>query len=313
MHQFASFLKGLANFSLAEQTQEGDDSINYIAIADGELFELRQYYPEFSEANLPSILLIPSVINSEKIFDLTPNCSLAKNLAHNFQVFVIAWKEPSAEEPQSMANYTSAIAEAVNNIDGEPIALGYCFGGTLALKATLDYNLNLKQLVLLATPITMELVPAWAYWRQIPKWATKAYLEATPVISTELCRYYFVQLMWQEIIAKFAKREFMLPDDDEWKEFIALEKWLKSGVGLSGKLVEEVAQGINWPAELNTPYYVQMITASRDQVIPQAASQPLSGWEVPSQLSLNTGHLGLVLNAQMREAIVAQFKSMSVK
>lgn len=313
MHQFASFLKGLANFSLAEQAQEEDDSINHIAIADGQLFELRQYYTELSEANLPSILLIPSVINSEKIFDLTPNCSLAKTLAHNFQVFIIAWKEPSAQEPPSMADYTSSIAEALKNIDRPPVVLGYCFGGTLALKAALDYNLNLKQLVLLATPITMELVPAWAYWRQIPKWATKAYLEATPVISTELCNYYFVQLMWQEIIDKFAKREFMRPDDGEWQEFIALEKWLKSGVGLSSKLVEEVAENIDWPVALSAPYSVNMITASRDQVIPQAASQPLSGWEVPSQLSLNTGHLGLVLNAQMREAIVDQLKSMCVK
>src|SRR5262249_55897057 len=117
--------------------------------------KLRDYHP--AGADLPVILVIPSLINRLDILDIDASHSLLRTLAaEGFRPLVVDWDIPGDEEEGfSLDDYmTKRLLPVFDRLTGaEKVhVFGYCMGGLLALALAALRPERTATLTLLATP-----------------------------------------------------------------------------------------------------------------------------------------------------------------
>jgi polyhydroxyalkanoate synthase len=109
------------------------------------ILELIQYRPTTANVETRPVFIVPPQINKFYVYDMSPDKSLVKYLLDaGFQVFMVSWRNPTAENRDwGLADYIDAIEaaiEATREITGHRSvsAVGACAGG-ITLTAALGY------------------------------------------------------------------------------------------------------------------------------------------------------------------------------
>jgi polyhydroxyalkanoate synthase len=106
------------------------------------VFELIQYAPRAEQVREAPLLVVPPMINKFYIADLAPGRSMVENwLKNGQQVFVISWRNPSAEHRDwDLDAYAGSVLEALDAVEeisghARTQLLGLCAGGIVTSTA----------------------------------------------------------------------------------------------------------------------------------------------------------------------------------
>ena len=276
---------------------------------------------------LPTVLVVPSLINRYTILDLLPERSFVRHLADmGLRPLVLDWGEPGATERDfSLSDYIAGplegAAAAAVALAGGPIAIcGYCMGGLLTLALALRRPAEMACLALLATP--------WDFHAERREQALLlgSLAEFLPLFGdgSEPVPVSVIQSLFAALDPFLAERKFVRfagldPDGAAAKSFVALEDWINDGVRLAHKVARECAQ--SWyrdndpqaglwrvaghpvrPGEVAAPTLV--VLPSRDRIVPPRSAEPLAT-AIPGASVLRPpfGHIGMMASTEAPAAV----------
>jgi polyhydroxyalkanoate synthase len=273
------------------------------------------------------VVLIPSIINRARIFDLAPEQSLAAHLlAAGLDVFLVDWGEPTpADAHLGLGDYAlryvrRAVRGALTAAGAEQVHLmGYCLGGTFSLIAATRLP-EVASVCALTTPVDLA-DPGPLGVLTDRRLVDVEALAAWPVVSAGLLWSAFQALDPVGIGRKWRGFLRLLRQPKRRRRFLAQEGWLGDPVPMTGRAVREVvdlyqrnalATGAlrleGAPVRLadgRAP--VLNLIAERDTVVPAAASRALDGlWGGPVDThTFPGGHIGVCVGSRAPGAMWA--------
>lgn len=264
------------------------------------------------------LLLIPSLINSSRVFDLRETHSFARWFSdRGYVVYILDWCNIKNENVDIRTLVTEHLFSALSFIvmqHNRPVNIvGYCMGGVLLLLLSLLSPEHVRKLILLATP--------WDFYADGFSFAQYARQNAllnnmnahehqTHMPAIWLSRL-FSYIDPLSTIQKFARFSKMDKESDDAKHFIAVENWLNDGVDVPMDSASHcMSYWMQKNALLSNEYFKDHFNISNDKVsfpclnvfsdadrlVPMASSQKLECFslvESIENMQLDYGHIGL--------------------
>ncbi|QHQ37031.1 alpha/beta hydrolase [Algicella marina] len=283
----------------------------------------------------PVVLVVPSLINSADILDLTPNASfLAALSAKGLRPVLLDWGAPErAEAGLDLGQYIAGrLLPAWMFLEGwsgrRPPLLGYCMGGSLvaALAATMP---GAPGLVTIGAPWSFAGGTGLAAEirlgaRQMGAAKLDRIIDgltaAFGLVPAATFQHLFALVDPMQAARKFRAFAAMPQDGKAAERFVALEDWLADGRAMSGPATRDllvrwqIADALDrgdWhclgraarPEEIHCPAMV--VTGLRDHIATSATTRPLTR-RLPAPLTLETGlgHVGMVVSRNSRREVV---------
>lgn len=263
----------------------------------------------------PPVILIPSLINSHRILDLSERTSLARHLVEaGFDPMLVDWGSPdTANGGLDLASHvTHRLVPLLRSMDRPPILVGYCLGGTLTLAAA--RLVSARAVVTIATPWHFDRYP-----KADLALIGKIWTDAKPLCSQlgylpmEVMQTGFWALDARRTIRKYADFADADAGSEQENAFLAVEDWANEGEPLSFAAARDLFEGLyignmsgtgNWcvggtiasPEGLPCP--TLSIRSGTDRIVPATASP-----ELEENLVSALGHVGMIVSARAREQI----------
>jgi polyhydroxyalkanoate synthase len=257
------------------------------------------------KSKLP-LLLVCSLINRPYILDLMPGRSVVERLLGlGRDVWLIDWGTPQASDDTKPLDYWSldllprAAEEVAKQAGVDQVhVLGYCMGGTMALKAMGKGVLPAASLVSMATPVDFAEGGMLALWSQAPGFdpreITKVYGHAPP----HLLQPAFKMLDPVGLATKLVHLEDKVEDDDFVRFFLAMETWLEDSVAFPGQAFTDWIQMYRDNSldlsSVRAP--ILSLIAKEDYITPPASALAIEKKAPRAQherIDWNGGHIGL--------------------
>jgi polyhydroxyalkanoate synthase len=263
----------------------------------------------------PPAVLVPSLINPQRILDLDPEVSLTAAIAAmGRRALLLDWGKANERADLSVAGHVEELLLPLLRSISEPVALvGYCLGGTMAIAAA---NLvEVERVATLAAPWNFARYPQGSHQALQDMWGhSQAAAKALAALPMEVLQAAFWSLDPERTVRKFAEFGRLDPGSDEARRFIELEEWANQGEPLpypaAKELVEELF-GKDLPGSgrwnvggsiasdsLSVP--TLHLTAERDLIAPP---QTAASGEV---VAIPSGHVGMIVGsarARLHEAL----------
>lgn len=257
-----------------------------------------------------AVVLIPSLVNSHLILDLSDSLSLARHLAAaGFDPWLVDWGIPAADDTMlDLAGHIEhRLLPLVRSI-GRPVSLvGYCLGGTIALGAA-----AMAQAVSVATiaaPWRFDQYPETERARIAALWQqSRPLCQRLGYVPMEVLQSGFWSLDPHRTIRKYAAFADMEPHSDTERAFLAVEDWANEGAPLTYAAGCDLFERLyarndtgagNWtvggkavdPAALPCPTLT--IRSTSDRIVPAGAAPPLR-----DQVDSPLGHVGMIVSGK---------------
>ncbi len=296
-----------------------------IVYRDGSL-KLLRYRSEGPPSRHEPVLVCFSLVNRPYILDLRPDRSVIRQLlARGLDVYLIDWGVPTpSDHTLRLFDYVGqrlkGAADFVCDYAHSPQVnlLGYCMGGTMSAIYAALHPQQLRNLILLATPIDFDSDESL-----LNLWAKKEYFDVDGLIDAfgncpgSLLKICFQQLKpIQNYVQKYMKLHEKRGDEAFLDNFFAMERWANDSIPVAGETFREFVrllyqQNLLVQGRLRlggTPIDLRQITcplliltADLDHLVPldsALAIQDIASSIDLATMSINAGHLGLAVSAR---------------
>lgn len=261
------------------------------------------------------MILVPSLINPAEVLDLSERQSLVRWLAaQGMNSYLVDWGAPTAEDrARDLGGHVSErLLPLVSQFGAEPIYVGYCLGGTLAIGAAA--TAGAKAVATIAAPWNFDGFTADAR-DEIGKLWTEArpLCERLGYVPMEVLQSGFWALDPGRTIRKYAAFADMKPGSDGERAFLTVEDWANEGAPLTFGAAQQLFEqlyGANltgrglWEidgarvdaAALPCPTF--SVGSTTDRIVPASAAPPLA-----TSRTLALGHVGMIVGGRAREML----------
>jgi polyhydroxyalkanoate synthase len=254
----------------------------------------------------PPVVLVPSLINPQRILDLDQEVSLAAAIAAmGRRVLLLDWGKADQRAELSVAGHVEDLLLPLLRSIREPVGLvGYCLGGTMAIAAA---NLvEVERVATLAAPWNFARYPQSSNQALQDMWRhSQAAAKTLGALPMEVLQAAFWSLDPDRTVRKFAEFGRLDPRSAESRRFIELEEWANEGEPLPFPAAKELVEDLfgndlpgsgRWSVGgsiasdcLSMP--TLHLTAERDLIAPP---QTAASGEV---VAIPSGHVGMIVGS----------------
>lgn len=261
------------------------------------------------------VLLVPSLVNSHDILDLSDRASLAGFLAERgHDPWLIDWGTPVPGDsgPDLAGHIEQRLLPLVARIGGPVILVGYCLGGTLTMAAAA--LCDTRALAVIAAPwhfdryTEADRALLAALWQE-----AKPTCERLGYVPMEVLQSGFWGLDPARTVRKYAAFADMPANGPAERAFLTVEDWANEGAPLTFAAARDLFEGFyaenrpgagRWsvggrianPAALALP--TLSIRSATDRIVPAAVAPPLG-----ETLESGLGHVGMIVSHKAPEQI----------
>jgi len=282
-------------------------------IAQGKVGQLKFFESlatdKASPTDIPSIVIVPSIINKSDILDIKPSHSLCASLSKEANVYLIDWYNLSADS--SLELYIKDIIffiEMIAKRDQQKISLiGYCLGGNLASASYFHCSSQIEKIVLIATP--------WDF-SQLPYRPPNLSGLEMEFIPAGLISLYLNQLNIEKIIDKYTYFHQKALSEEQLDLFLRVEYWANNGLNLPITVARVIIQELfeenktmlgNWQvmgkiidaSKIEVPTLV--ISTDNDKIVTRRSASTITKFLPQSQLvETSFGHVGVIISRKAK-------------
>jgi putative long chain acyl-CoA synthase len=225
----------------------------YAVIAKGAHHKVRRYFPDAEVGDRPPAVLVPPLMMSAEVWDVSPDTSAVAALHRSgVSPFVVDFGSPEVEEgglDRTLTDHVIAVSEAVDAVreaTGRDVHLmGYSQGGMFCYQATayrhaaLEGESGVASLVTFGSPVDMHRalpieipvdllapmlegigrVQSALFPSGIPSWATRLGFQLMDPVNTVRQRIDFARQLWdrETLLQREGMRRFL--ESEAWVAF----------------------------------------------------------------------------------------------
>jgi polyhydroxyalkanoate synthase subunit PhaC len=268
----------------------------------------------------PPILLVPSVVSRNYVFDLHRGNSFVERLLESgFAVYIIEWGVAGAEESSNtfetyVDELLPELTRAACEDAGEDAVtmLGYCFAGLLTMLYVAGHpDAPVRNLVTLAPPIDYAPSSAMTKIFQAGRLEPEDILDEDGNVPGDVVREAFAMRKPTSDLVTYAALWDNLWKDDYVEGHQAMAQFIREQVPLPGALLRQIVGKLIRANEAATGSFelggrrvdlsdvkcpLLVVMAERDELVPAESTQILRDFMGPNmeELSLSAGHVGLI-------------------
>jgi len=274
-------------------------------------------YKQIKDENLRKrvFLIVPSIFNSPEIFFLNKENHFIDNLRELGDIFLIDWLE--IKRPNySVNDYITEIIKITNHLRAKTALeidlVGHCIGGTLALIAAIDCQVQVKTICLLTSPWDFShFAMVIAMHKMLGLDNSIKAMDVIPKIHIQILFF----LLFPDYFSKKIDKYLNITLNKDKELFFKIEQWLMSSNTLPKttyfQIIEDMIEknmfaALSWefnnkianPSLLKKPVY--HLIAQNDRIVPASSILPLRKiLQQSTMFEVKGGHISYLINSQI--------------
>jgi putative long chain acyl-CoA synthase len=305
----------------------GEEPASY-SVVDRSAHHRLRHYPEGLAADAPAIILVPPLMVSTEVFDVSPRASAVRTLsAQGVQTFIVDFGSPEHEPgglSRTIEDHILAVDSAIEYVreaTGRDVHLaGYSQGGMFCYQAAAyRRSEGISSITVFGSPVDLQggalfrLPPALTAaaanvasgvlgGRSIPGWMSRLGFQALDPVGSVANQLGFLWALHDRdaLLPREGQRRFLMKDgwvafpgpalDYVIKQFVIQNRMLAGGFEVAGRAVSL--------ADLDCP--VLTVVGEIDEIAPAPSVRAIrraAPRAAVYELSLRTGHFGLVVGS----------------
>ena len=280
------------------------------------------------------VLICFSLVNRPHILDLRPNRSVIRQLVRQgLSVYLIDWGVPAAgDRTLRLCDYVcNRLKKMVDVVCAQSSTtqvslLGYCMGGTMAAMFTSLFQQQVRNLILLATPVDFT-----GDESLLNVWTREEHFDVDGLIDVfGNCPGKLLQVCFQQTkpiqnyVEKYMNFHARRDDDVFLENFFSIERWANDSIPVAGETFREFTKMLyqrnllvtgnmqlgGTPIDLGKiTCPLLLLTADSDHLVPPSSTLALKNYVSSTEItemSVDAGHIGVAVSSKAHQRLWPQ-------